>query len=301
MRPAVRRCAWLVLTLTATLASNAAATWVSIDGLEGGRSLCLESDGRPFTYTVVSDGGEARCTLNGPRRLKFISRYLFTADDPERVRYSVTMLVDGREVLDKKLTGKPFDGVARCRGDGRVASLRRGYIDLPSGRHEVALRVETEGEGAVGVRLFRQVKRVRKTWMPLTPARYGEVRELEFESGNRSSYYHFDTTTPLGFEVGGPTTMRVRTRLDFDHTMNGSQTYTLEVCIDGETWRTFHFDVEALSSAMWLGRPDILPGKREELRIPVPRGQHEVTIHCVRPDDCGVAAMVHIPKRDLDP
>jgi hypothetical protein len=301
MRPVVRRSAWVVLALTIVLTTGSRATWISVDGLGGGRSLCLESDGRPFTYTVVEDGGEARCTLNGPRRLKFISRYLFTEHDPSRVRYTVTMLVDGREVLLKKLTGKPFDGVARCRGKGRVASLRRGYIDLPSGRHEVVLGIETEGEGAVGLRLFRRVKRVRKTWMSLTPAGNREVRELEFESGSRSSYHHFDVETPLCFEVSGPTTMRVRTRLDFDHTMNGSQTYTLDVRIDGETWRTFHFDAEALSSAMWLGRPDILPGRRQELRIPVPRGAHEVTVHCVRPDACGVAAMVHIPKRDLDP
>jgi hypothetical protein len=32
----------------------------------------------------------------------------------------------------------------------------------------------------------------------------------------------------------------------------------------------------------------------------VPRGRHRVTVRCVRPEACGIAAMVHIPKSDLE-
>ncbi len=164
----------------------------------------------------------------------------------------------------------------------------------------MTVTVRTEGRGQVALRVYRQVKRKRDSWMPMAPEVYDGMRHLEFESGSSSGYYHFDAGTPLLVTVGGPTTLRVRTRLDFDHTMNGSQTYTLDVLIDGEPWRTFHFDTTKLSSARWLESPDILPGDRKELQVAVPRGQHQVEIRCVRPDACGVAAMIHIPKSDLE-
>jgi hypothetical protein len=300
----LRTVLWL-LVLIALLggpdASLGATRWVSVTDLAGAPEVCLESDGRRFTYVELDAGSEVRCRIAGPRRLKVISRYLFADDDPDRVPYTLTVHVDGREVLRKGSTGRPLSRYGRCRSEGRVASLRRGYVDLPAGQHDITVRASSEGGGTVAIRLYRQVKFRRDSWMSITPEHYDSVRHLEFESGNRSTYYHFDATTPLGLNVTGPTTLRLRTRLDFDHLMNGSQTYALDVLIDDESWRTFHFDTQKLSSAVWLEHPDILPGSRRELKVEIPRGRHTIEIRCVRPESCGVAAMLHIPKRDLDP
>ena len=256
--------------------------------------------GREFTYAVVGGDATARVVTSGPRRIKLISRYLFTPEDGARVPYGVTVHVDGREVLRKRFTGKPLAKVSRCDDDGRVGSLRRGYIELPAGEHEIVVRAETAGEGRVAVRLFRQVRRQRDRWMSVVPDDYDAVRHLQFESGSRSTYYWFTGAQPLRKELSGETELRVRTRLDFDHTMHGDQMYTLAVYIDDEHWRSFDLDSHALSSAVWLDVPDVLPGDRDELRVPVPRGDHTVEIRCIRPTACGVAAMLHIPERDLE-
>jgi hypothetical protein len=283
-----------------TAPASAETSWVSIKDLSGVGEACLDVGGRRFEYAVIEGTDVATCVVAGPRRLKLISRYLFAEDDLDRVPYSVILSVDGREVLRKSFNGKPHGDITLCGDAQRVGTLRRGYLELAAGCHELTIRAETEGGGKVAVRLYRQVRRQRESWVPFAPETYTEVRHLQFESGSTSSYYHFDAEQPLRMTVGGPTTLRVRTRLDFDHTMNGSQTYTLEVTIDGEVWRTFHFDSTALSSAIWLERQDILPGNRREFRITVPRGRHEVAIHCVRPDACGIATMIHIPKSDLE-
>lgn len=288
---------WIVLA--AGVAAD--GSWLSVSDWQGGRSCCLQSDGERFDYVALGTGDEVRTQVTGPRRLKIISRYLFATDDPDRVPYTLVVHVDGRQTLRKRFTGRPHEDVAHCAGEGRVASLRRGYIELPAGDHEVAVTVVHEGGGEVALRLFRMVKRVRDRWMTLAPESYESVRHLEFESGSRSTYYHFDDQTPLQFEVSGPTTLRLRTRLDFDHRMQGHQSYTLAVRLDGTEHNTFHYDTTELSSAVWLEAPDILPGARRELRIDIPRGQHQVVIRCVRPETCGVAAMAHIPSRDLVP
>ena len=289
-----------VLLTGAPPAAHARTAWVSVGDLDGGRAVCLDVGGRHLEYTGLATGQAATVTLQGPRRLKLIARYMFAATDDSRLGYTVTVTVDGREALRKTFTARPLASVDPCGDDGLVSALRKGYLELPAGQHTVTMTATAEGQGSVAVRLFRQVKRTRDHWMSLAPADFGEVRELEFASGNRSAYYTFDHAQPLRLQVHGPTRLRVRTRLDFDHVMNGSQNYTLEVCRGGEVWRTFHFDATRLETAVYVDRPDILPGSRREFTITVPRGDHELSIRCVRPQACGVAASVDIPRRDLE-
>jgi len=290
-----------LVVLLAAVPAAARTSWVSVRDLEGGDDLCIVVDSRRFAYTELAPGETATATVHGPRRLKLIARYLFTAEEARRQPYTVTVTVDGREVLSKAFTGEPLATVSRCQGAGDVSALRKGYVEIPAGRHEVTIGCATAGGGRVAVRLFRQVRRTRDRWMSLAPESYAEIRELEFASGSRNTYYALTADQPLGLPVHGPTTLRVRTRLDFDHRMNGSQNYTLEVRCDDEVWRTFHFDTTQLSSAVYVDRPDILPGSRRELTISVPRGSHHVTLHCLRPEACGVAVTVDLPRRDLEP
>jgi hypothetical protein len=287
------------LTLTAGMAA-AATSWVSVKDLDGGQAVCLRSGGGQFEYRALVAGDEATCTVDGPRRVKIVSRYMFADSDAKRVPYDVTVSLDGRQILSKASTGRPHADYVRCDDGGRVGSLRRAYVDVPAGRHHLVVRTATAGAGEVALRVFREVRRKRERWVAFAPASYDEIRTLQFESGAQSRYYHFDAGVPLVIDVAGPTTLRLATRLDFDHTMNGSQNYTLDVTIDEAPWQQFHFDAGELTSAVYLERADILPGVRREARIDVPRGRHRVTVRCVRPEACGIAAMVHIPKSDLE-
>jgi len=295
-RPALL--AFLALVLAAP--APAATRWLSIGDLDGGRTVCLDVGGQRFDYTALGAGDDATCTVQGPRRLKLIARYLYQEDEASRQPYTIVVAVDGREVLRKSFTARPLASVGRCGEAGRVSSLRKGYVEVPTGEHRITITCASEGAGPVAVRLFREVKRTRSRWIPFAPEVYAGIRELEFASGSRSTYYALDTAQPLRMTVQGPTTLRVRSRLDFDHLMSGSQTYTLEVRHDGEVWRTFHFDTSKLETAVYVDRPDILPGSRREFTIAVPRGRHDVSIHCVRPEACGVAVSVDIPRRDLE-
>jgi hypothetical protein len=237
------------LTLTAGMAA-AATSWVSVKDLDGGQAVCLRSGGGQFEYRALVAGDEATCTVDGPRRVKIVSRYMFADSDAKRVPYDVTVSLDGRQILSKASTGRPHADYVRCDDGGRVGSLRRAYVDVPAGRHHLVVRTATAGAGEVALRVFREVRRKRERWVAFAPASYDEIRTLQFESGAQSRYYHFDA---------------------------------------GE-----------LTSAVYLERADILPGVRREARIDVPRGRHRVTVRCVRPEACGIAAMVHIPKSDLE-
>jgi hypothetical protein len=276
------------------------ATWVSVKDLKGAGSVCLDVSGNQIDYAILGPDNDAQCSVQGPRRIKLIYRYLFAKQDEARVPYTVFVEVDGREVLRKRFTGVPHEQVAPCKGEQRIGQLRRAYVDLPAGRHKITLRAESDGHGAVAVRLFRQVRRQRESWVTFAPERFAELRHLQFDSGNQSVYYQFTSAQPLQITVIGPTSLRLSTRLDFDHTMNGTQQYSLDVLLNGDPWRVFHFDCIALTSAVYVERPNILPGVRKNLRIQVPPGPHTIEVRCLRPDDCSLATMVHIPKRDVE-
>ncbi len=97
----------------------------------------------------------------------------------------------------------------------------------------------------------------------------------------------------------GPTTLEVWTRLDIMQAMSGSQPYVVEVRLDGEPYRNFHYDSKKLQGAEWLERPSVLAGQRRTLSVVVPKGSHRVELRCLRPSDCGIAAKLRIPAEDI--
>ncbi len=293
---------WLVFLVFAVwpLAVAAQTTWRSIRSVEGPGTIPLVVAGQEFTYRVLDTDEPTWVQVRGPRRLKIVSRYLFGEDDPLQQTYRLRVLVDGREVLRRSFTGRVKEDVAIAGRPGpAVGALRKVYVNIGTGLHSVQVFGETTGSGRIAARFFREYKRDPETTVSFAPEGFETIYHLQFASGSQSTYYHFGAEVPLTFTVTGPTTLKIWTRLDFDHTMNGSQDYTLEVTCDGESWNTFHYTAKKLSSAAYVERPDLLPGTRNTMRIPVRKGQHRFEIKCVRPDRCGISAQIRIPLADL--
>ena len=286
------------LVLLAGLA-QAATSWSSFKPREDRGSECLRVGAQELDYYILDDEDAVTLRLRGPRRVKIITRYLFGENDPTSASYRVWLRVDGREELRRTFRASALPGVTLCDKPGDVAALRKVYINVPTGLHDIQVLADTPGDGKISARFFRD-SRGRKTKMVnYSPEQYDGVYELQFESGSLSTYYHFSEDQPLGFSVIGPTTLEIDTRLDFDHTMNGSMAYQLEVVQDGETLPRFFYHTQKLSTASYVERRDILPGERKRMRLTVPRGRHEYEIHCVGPQTCGVAVKIRIPEADL--
>jgi len=295
---------WILLVCLVMMApsgpAQAKTRWIEVSPQEGISEVCLDGDGQQFQYEVVEDSTPLVFSINGPRKIKFVSRYLFAEGDPATPNFSVTILVDGTEAVRKTFRAKAHGSVEVCQAETPASTLRRVLLDLPKGKHEVMILAEADGSGQVCGRLFRETRKKSTGTVPFQPQQYGSVAKLQFESGRLSTYYHFDHGNPLAFELTGPTELKVYTRLDFDKTMNGDQAYGLEVWRDGELWHTFQFHTTKLSSATYLDRPDILPGARQQFKIDVPRGKHSYEVRCLRPTRCGATARIRIPKKDLE-
>jgi hypothetical protein len=285
--------------LLLVLAAPAEAAWRSLKPESGVGPICLSVKKQKFQYTRLDATEPMLLEVRGPRRVKIISRYLFGPDDPDTGSYTLRVLMDGEEVLRHNYNSGALAGVTRCEEGGDVAALRRSTLRVPTGIHHLQIFADPEGSGRVAARAYREVKRKKAKDVAYAPEQYRALTQLQFASGTISTYYHFDADTPLGFAVTGPTTLKVYTRLDFDHTMNGDQNYSLQLLRDGESVNTYHYHASKLSAAAYIERPEILPGDRKLLRVPVPRGRHQFELRCVRPEACGIAAQIRIPEADV--
>ncbi len=291
----------VAVLVAAATAVSAKTNWRSVKPRSDAGKICLQVESQDFEYCVLDAEKPALLSLRGPRRLKIVTRYLFSADDPEEQSYTLRVLMDGREVLRKSLRGRVLSGPAYCDQAGEVGALRKVYVDVPTGQHEIQVLGGAPPGGNVAARFFRESRQQKTRDVAFAPESFDAVYHLQFASGKQSTYYHFSEETPLRFTVKGPTNLKIYTRLDFDHTMNGDQNYSLELLRGGESQNVYHYHASKLSAAAYRERPDILPGDRKLMRISVPPGVHRFEIRCVRPEACGISCQIRIPEADVKP
>jgi len=262
---------------------------------------CLTVDGRQVNYKRLDPEEPVVIRIRGPRKVKIICRYLFEPNEQGRRGFTLHVAIDGAQILSKVFRGSRQNDVFLCGEEATPAGdLRRAYVTVGDGWHELGVTaIATEQQGAVVARFFRETKTPPAKLVSYAPEQYAGVTQIQFESGNSFSYYTFTPELPLTCEVTGPTKLTVWTRLDFDHTMHKSQPYTLEAVIDGDPWQTFHYNAKKEEAAVYTDRPDVLPGKRMTMELPLGKGRHRVEIRCVRPEGCCVTAMIRIPAKDV--
>ena len=282
----------------AAAAASAEVRWRAVSPQGAREQVCLRIDGVEATYDKLRAEAPTSYRVRGPRRVKVLSRYVFAPGEAGPVSGTLRFAIDGQAALADAQSLKPRTGAASCAG-APASSLHHTYLTIPEGWHEVTVTPAAAGAGFTALRLFRETSRVNEEYVSLSPERYASVATLQYDSGVRSLLYRFDADRPLSFEVAGPTTAVVWTRLDFDHRMSGRQSYALEVRLDGEVSRIHHYDADKLDAASYIERPDVMPGERKTLRVQIPRGRHPVEIRCLRPEACGVAAVGRIPAADL--
>lgn len=288
-----------LLSLSATSSSGASFKWLSVKSARSSGTVCIAVGEEEFSYHRLDDRSPLEFTATGPRRVKIITRYLYGGKDPDRVGYTVRIVRDGVMHLEKAISAQKSDSSRLCGGAGSAAGkIRRIYLDVPKGRHAYQVFV-VEKDRSVGARVFRRVEVRESGTVSLTPSAYGQVCTLQFASGKLSKYYGFGEEKPLRFDVVGPTTIKVCTRLDFHHSMNGSQSYGLEVFQDAERLKGYQYHVRKMETVSYLERPDVLPGEMKCFQIRVPKGRHAYEIQFAGGSEKSGAAKIYIPQADL--
>ena len=201
---------------------------------------------------------------------------------------------EGRTVFAELDTeSSPAEGVKLSSGAPMIGKGRRMIFDVPAGGHTITFTLA----GAPGalVRLQTTSKQSSTPMVSLTPI--VADRGVNVSEGERLiPYYTVVPGRPVKLRVVGPTTLEVSSRLDFDTTMRGVQSYRLRFSENGRTLRDADLKTTKALGATYTNVADRLPSKLDVTRLAVPDGVHEITVNLIAPAKGTAQIRARIPE-----
>ena len=286
MRSATRTLLPILVALALAPGARAAG-WESIESLHGRSAVTVSVKGKPRVYFHLTPQTPIALVVAGPARLRIISRAILSGREGEKAAYQIVALEGGKalQATDEKAGEAPD---VSAPGAASLGHGRRMVVEVPDGQHEIQLMLT--GVPAVLVRLQRSTPARAEAWVSLTPIR--AARSVSLVEGEKSiAYYSARPGQPVVLRVVGPTTLDLLTRLDFDETMRGVQTYRLRLAERGKTLREVGFRTTKAMTASYSNLANRVPSKFDRLSLPIASGLHEIEIQLLTP--AGGSAEIH--------
>jgi len=275
-------------------APAAAANWEPIEKLPGCTPVVLRVKEKERVYFRVTPPAPLVVSMQGPVRLRVISRAEFTPGSPPVVSYRLRA-ASGDVALNLIATETSASDRARLiEGGAPVGKSRRMVLDVPAGKHAVAL--SAEGVPSVLVRLMRgPAAPGPEPLVSLTPV--GAPRSVSLSEGEKTiAYYSVLPGEPVRLRVAGPTTLDLAARLDYDSTMRGTQIYRLGLSEKGQRLRVLDFRTTKAASARYTELTDRAPSKLNRAHVRISKGLHEISVELLLPKQGAAEVHARIPQ-----
>lgn len=279
----------------ALLAAPAGAgKWDAIDHLTGQTPVTILVGEQPRNYFRLTPQKPLSVPIEGPATLRVVSRVELPRGAKQVVSYTLRVTEGGRELDREDTESSPSSQVRDPQGRNEIGKSRRLSVDVPAGKHLLTLSVE--GTPSLLVRLRQAVPaRGEEATVSLTPVE--APRTVTVIEGEKSiSYYSALPGRPVKLRVVGPTSLDLITRLDFDDTMRGTQSYRLGIGERGHRIREVEFKTTKATTAAYVNLRDRVPSKFDRVRIPIGEGTHEITVELMAPPRGAAEIHARIPQ-----
>ena len=286
----------VVAVLAVVLAQvSAAADWKSFRPSDYSGKVRISVEGSELTYYHFTADEPLTFSIEGPTRVKILTR-VRVPNDHETVEYGVSISRDGvhMETLEKEAYAKE-SAFYVAFNSFRPGVIRRIYIDVPTGRHGYQLRAV--GGHSVDARLFESAES-KPSLVSIAPRDFDSVETLYYRD-KELTYYLMTKGTLVVLDVIGPTSVKVNTRLLYDATMLGEQTYIVGIREPGVPECLYRIDAEPSQTVVMRDRDDVIPGALRHFMLEVPKGAHTYEFRLVDTVAGGLAVKFYIPRGDL--
>lgn len=276
-----------------------AATWTGVDRLPGREPVRVKVDGEKRAYFRATPRVPLDLTLEGPLRLRVISRVELPQRTQGAVSYGLRVSTGNRLLERQRTEALPSTEARLGKTAGTLAQSRQMIVDVPGGSHH--LTVSVEGRRPVLLRLLTGAPVLDEErsvgLLPVEPS----GRVLLRDEDKTVPYYTVRAGSPVRFEVAGPTTLELISRLDFDTTMRGAQSYRLAISTDGQRPSKVDFNTTKALTATYVELPDRVPSKLRRLELPIGPGPHAIAVDLVRPTGGSVQVRARLPQSAGEP
>lgn len=293
MRHAFLRIAWatqIVLFATPALAGQ----WQAVEAVPGRVPITVTVKRKSRVYFRIEAGVPLALTVEGPARLRVVSRAELQQGANRAISYRVQVLEDGSLLKEQSTESSVAHEVAIPGAHVALSKSRSIMVDVPAGgRH---MTVAVSGVPSLLVRLLiSSPARGEGKMVSITPL--AAPRSVILSEGEKLiPYYTAFPGRPVKFRLVGPTSLELSTRLDFDATMRGTQAYRVLISEDGKRIRETEFKTTKATGAWYTDLKDRSASKLDQTVIPVDAGTHEVVVEVLEPKNGSVEVHARIPQ-----
>jgi hypothetical protein len=275
--------------------TSLAADWKVLEPARYASKARIEIDSKKITYYRFDAGNPLVFSIEGPTRVKVLTR-LRLPTGVDAADYAISVLRDGTRGVHEQFTTKPSTQAVYVRSeDHHPGVIRRVYIDVPTGQHGYELRAM--GDAVVDAKVFESAASTPSR-ASLAPLSYASV-ETFLHRDKELTYYVATAQKPVVFEVIGPTTVKVNTRLVFNQMMFGAQTYVVGVREVGEAEILYKLKGVPSETVVFRDRQDLIPGALRYFMLDVEPGKHTYEFRLADAVSPELAVKFYVPRGDL--
>lgn len=252
------------------------------------------------SYYSLSTEEPSTVNLQGPGKLRVLTRGRFTPGEGDEIKYKILYTIDGGEQGTVKVSGIERSSKATYKNGalGVPGDSEDFEIELGRGYHTLEFTLEDEKIPVAARYNFTRTKEKKKDWIAFCPNRPSEPVEL-ITRESTVNYYRFSMEKPLKVEINGPTELRVLTRVENHYQMRGRIQYRVQVKEDNEVINTYQLSSRRSEVTVYKDDNTLIPGKGCEFVINVPRGRHTYEIFSLNQDKSTVLGRLLIPENDV--
>ena len=270
-----------------------AETWRGVERLKGRDRVTVIVEEKTRTYFRATPEAPLTVPVKGPARVRLVSRAELPAG-AQASSYRVRAML-GRKLLERQGTESTPSKDARLAKTPRaIGQSRQMIVNVPKGEHE--LKVSIEGASSVLLRILvsEGAGREERT-VGLAPVEAARTVSLK-ENEKIFPYYSALPGKSIRFKVVGPASLDLVTRLDYDSSMRGSQSYRLAISDGSKRPREVEFKTTKALTAIYADLPELVPSKFRRLKLSVGEGTHEITVALLKPVTGSVEVQARIPE-----
>jgi len=285
-----------VATVAALLlpAPAQAAKWQAIEHIAGRPPLTVSVQENPRIYFRVTADSPLTVTVDGPCRIRLVSRAELPRDVSHPVSYTMRTEEGGKLLKEQATESSAADGVKLGDSKTVICKSRSVAWDLPEGKHRLTISVT--GTPSVLVRVFSSSpKRGGAEMISITPVE--AARSVTVSEGEKLiPYYTAFPGKPVKFRIVGPTSLELSARLDFDATMRGTQAYRIAITNRGVRIREAQFKTTKATTASYTDLKDRSASKMDSIVIPLGDGVHELSVELLEPRSGSAEIHARVPQ-----
>ena len=222
-------------------------------------------------YLLLTKKEPITLTVEGPTSLRVYTRILLPSRTSGDHLYK---LILAESPMEERIISfeTALSAVTSDVHGTAVSKWRSFYIDVPDGENTYTLTHWTSPKDTILVRFAYESP---QPWTIVGATEYQSTLET-IEGGATTRYYELPKSEKVTVKVVGPTRIRITTRLNYDETLFGEQSFTL-VANDNGTEVTFPLKCNRSDALIYQNRSDIVPSNARSVYLSLDEGMHSVT------------------------